>query len=130
MMYRSGKLYREVMLSEDDIKALLNPTANSEEARSVRDKLRHHLDGPHDGIYDAVQECIDEGLSFRRDRVQLSMPDGTLVTLEVCPDGDVDAEGRPFDCTSVHCIWFVDDQRVEFNLDDDHEVIDQWRRQA
>ena len=126
MMYRNGKLFREVMLSEDDMKALVNPTTNIEEIVAARAKLRRHLDGPPDEVYDGIDEAIGEGLTFRRDAARLRLANGDLVILEVCPDGDVDDEGRPIDCTTVQATWLIDDQRVEFNLDDEHEVITQW----
>ena len=129
MMYRNGKLFREVMLSEDDMKALVNPTTNIEDAQTARAKVRRHLDGPSNEVYDLVDDAIGDGLTFRRDAARLRLANGDLVILEVCPDGDVDAEGRPIDCTTVQATWLIDDQSVEFNLDDEHEVIHQWRQE-
>jgi len=124
MMYRNGQRLRTVVLTDEDMRAMVDGTLSDRATEAVR----CHLDGPPDSVLDAVDEAVADGLSFRRDAAQIRL-DGSRVVLEVCPDGDVDDEGRPIDCTSVSATWLVGDQRVEFELDEEWEVIEQWSQE-
>ena len=130
--YRNGHRLLTVVLTEQDVKALLTECGSPPRlaADDAARALAQHRDGPPVSVLVAMESKIEEGLlKFRDNKTRLRFDDPSLgrIFLEVCPDGDWDGE-RMVDCTGVHARWLIDNQDVEFELDPSWEsdVIGQW----